>query len=366
MKPILVLNSGSSSVKFQVVDVSTKRLVLSENIERVSDHGAAFESVIKLIKASGLEIEGIGHRVVHGGSRFSKPTIIDDDVVAAIEQLSTLAPLHNPGNLAGIRASRIAFPGVSQVAVFDTAFHQTMPESSYRYPIAIQDAGNLRSYGFHGTSYSYVTKKTADYLGVSLSEVKAVLLHLGNGASACAVRAGKSLHTSMGLTPLAGLVMGTRSGDIDPGLILHLLREGKMSVDEVDDLLNKRSGLVGLCGKSDMRDIEALAERGDEAAILALEIYTQRIKHYVGAYLAQLNGAEAIVFTAGIGENSPRIRELVTKDLSWLGIKLDDKANQAISKDIRDVSASDSKVRILVVPTNEELEIALQVSEVLH
>lgn len=362
MKPILVINSGSSSLKYQVVDVDGEQSLLAGTIERVRDHSAAFDQMLQELEQSGIEPIAVGHRVVHGGERFSAPTLIDDAVAAEIAALIPLAPLHNPGNLAGIQAARAAFPKLPQVAVFDTAFHQSMPESSYRYAIdrKLADQYSIRRYGFHGSSHSFVSRKAAEYLGLALSDLNCIVLHLGNGASACAIRSGKSIDTSMGMTPLPGLVMGSRSGDIDPGIIFYLMREAGLSSQEVDELLNKKSGMLGLTGVSDFRDVTEKAAAGDLAAQTALDIFTARVRHYLGAYLALLGRTDAIIFTGGVGENADAARAAICADLENLGIEIDPNKNAERSKLAREISKDTSKIRLLVVPTNEELEIALQ------
>ena len=362
MMPILVVNSGSSSVKYQIQDVDTGNSLLEGLIERVTNHDEAFDKMLEQIALSKIELSAVGHRVVHGGSKFSQPTIISPEVLTEIEALVPLAPLHNPGNLAGIRAAIAAFPELSQVAVFDTAFHQSMPASSYRYAIDAKLAKDygVRKYGFHGTSYAFVAAQSAKFLGIEQQDFNAVILHLGNGASACAVKNGKSFDTSMGMTPLQGLVMGTRSGDIDPGIIFYLANESGLTNAEIDRMLNAESGLKGLTGISDMRDIVLRAAANDREAIEALQIYVQRVKHYLGAYIAELGDVNAIVFTAGVGENSAEIRSLVCANLQSLGIEIDDDLNQTRSGTNRDISKAGSRVRVLVIPTNEELEIANQ------
>lgn len=368
MKPVLVINSGSSSLKYQVIDVSTQQSLLAGNIERVSNHSDAFRQMLEALNESGLKPRAIGHRVVHGGSRFAAPTTITPEVVAEIEALVPLAPLHNPGNLAGIRGALAAFPAVPQVAVFDTAFHQSMPPASYRFAINRQlaDRHHVRRYGFHGSSYAYVTKRTAELLGRPLEQLNAVVLHLGNGASTCAIQSGRSYDTSMGLTPLQGLVMGTRSGDIDPAAIFYLSREAGMGLDELDSMLNKESGLLGLSGLSDMRDVVDAALANNSEAAEALDIYVQRVKHYVGAYVAELGRVDALVFTAGIGENSSYIRERVCENLAQIGIEIEASRNEVKSSEAREIGSWKSRIRVLVVPTNEELEIALQTYAVNH
>jgi acetate kinase len=288
--------------------------------------------------------------------------VIDDAVAKTIDDLSALAPLHNPPNLLGIEAARATFPDVPHVAVFDTAFHQTMPEVASTYAIDANLARQyrIRRYGFHGTSHHYVARLGAEYLGVPFDAFNAITLHIGNGVSVTAIRGGKSIDTSMGMTPLEGMVMGTRSGNIDPGILFHLNRQAGMSIDQLDDLLNRRSGMLGLTGSSDLRDVQAAADRGDERASLALDVYCRRLRHQVGAYLTDLDPLHAIVFTAGVGENSPRVRAKTLDGLDRLGIVLDPARNEARERGTRRISADHSPVAVLVVPTNEELEIARQ------
>jgi len=359
VRPVLVVNSGSSSLKYQVVDVDTEQSLLQGLIERVSDHGEAFLQMVADLEASGIEPVAIGHRVVHGGARFSEPTLIDETVIQEIEKLVPLAPLHNPGNLAGIRGAIKAYPLLPQIAVFDTAFHQSMPKSSYSYAIdsSLSERYGIRKYGFHGSSHAFVSRAAAKFL--EKPTFTGIVLHLGNGGSACAVKDGKSINTSMGMTPLQGLVMGTRAGDIDPAIILHLNQVAGMSIEEIDQSLNKDSGLKGLTGDSDLRDVQARAANGDEVAVTALEIYALRIKHYIGAYLAQLGEIDALVFTAGVGENSAQMREQVCAGLLHLGIEIDQAKNAERSKVAREISTETSRIRVLVIPTNEELEIAI-------
>jgi acetate kinase len=299
---------------------------------------------------------------VHGGTRFTAPTLVDDDVLAAIEELTPLAPLHNPANVTGIRTARDLRPDLPQVAVFDTAFHATMPEHAWRYAIDREtaDAHQVRRYGFHGTSHAYVSRATAALLGRDLAEVSTIVLHLGNGASASAVRGGVCVDTSMGLTPLEGLVMGTRSGDLDPAVIFHLARQAGMSVDDIDTLLNRRSGMLGLCGDNDMREIGRRMADGDAEARLAFDVYAHRLRKYVGAYAAVLGQLDAITFTAGVGENSPAVRAAALHGLAPLGIELDPVRNAVRGHAPRLISADSSRVAVAVVPTDEELEIAQQ------
>lgn len=365
MTVVLVVNSGSSTLKYQLINTETSLALLQGSIDRVFDHAEAFSQMLKEIERSGVIPEAIAHRVVHGGDRFSASALITDEVEKAIEDLIPLAPLHNPGNLAGIRAGKKAFPGLSQVAVFDTAFHQSMPEESFRYAIdqELAEKYGIRKYGFHGSSHSYVSKKAADYLGVELSEFNGVILHLGNGASACAIKGGRSFDTSMGLTPLPGLVMGTRSGDIDPAIIFYLIRQGDMKVEQIDEMLNKRSGLLAVAGESDFRDISHRAADGDVMATLAIKLFTERIRHYLGAYAVRLGKVDAVVFTGGIGENNSMVREAVCSNLNLIGIEVDSEVNKLPKESIRKISKG--KLPVLVVPTNEELEIANQAAYLL-
>ena len=363
----LVLNCGSSTVKYQVIDTTVDAPLASGLVDRVTDHSAAITEVIERLNdpASGVDLSKltvVGHRVVQGGEEFSAPTIIDDAVLHSIDKLSTLAPLHNPGHVAGIRGARAAFPHIPHVAVFDTAFHQTMPESAYTYAIdkRVAKEHDVRRYGFHGTSYAYLAHEAPRVMGKRPEELNMIALHLGNGASACAIRGGKAIDTSMGLTPLAGLVMGSRTGDIDPAVVFHLHRAAGMSIDEIDHLLNRQSGMLGLTGASDMRDVERSAEDGDHDAQLGFEIYCRRIRGYVGQYYAQLGHLDAIVFTAGVGENSDVVRLQSLVGLEELGIVIDPELNAGRKKVATKISAAESRIEVWVVPTNEEREIALQ------
>lgn len=363
----LVLNCGSSSVKYQVVDTTQDAPLASGLIERVTHHGEAIRAIIDALSqpGSGVDLDRltvVGHRVVQGGAEFSAPTIIDDDVERSIALLATLAPLHNPPNLAGISAARAAFPDLPHVAIFDTAFHSTLSEAAHTYAIdrRVAQEHGVRRYGFHGTSHSYVSRETARLMDRPVEELSMIVLHLGNGASACAVQGGRSVDTSMGLTPLEGLVMGTRSGDIDPAVTLHLARTAGMTIDEVDALLNRQSGMLGLTGYSDMRDVRTAADDGSREALLGLEVYCRRIRGYVGQYFAQLGKLDAIAFTAGVGENDDDVRLESLSGLEALGIVMDAERNKGRKKQATLVSADDSPVQVWVVPTNEEREIALQ------
>lgn len=389
MSSILVVNSGSSSIKYQMIDMVGEHVIAKGLIERIGsengvvnhtcgdvsatferplpDHIAGFAAMISACETYGpnlgeIGIEAVGHRVVMGGSKFIAPTIIDDEVIRTVVELSPLAPLHNPPNLLGIEAARVAFPHLPHVAIFDTAFHQTMPAAAYTYAIDrdVAEAFHIRRYGFHGTSHKYVSELAAEYLQLPLADVNTITLHIGNGVSAAAIQGGKSIDTSMGLTPLEGLVMGSRSGDLDPGVLIHLARQSGMTIDEVDTMLNRKSGLVGMTGSGDVRDVLARADAGDEHARLALDVYCHRLRHYVGAYYAVLGRVDCIVFTAGVGENAAPIRAQTLAGLEHLDIRIDETRNTANTRGIRAISADDSAVTVLVIPTNEELEIARQ------
>ncbi|AZH84691.1 acetate kinase [Plantibacter sp. PA-3-X8] len=401
MPTVLVVNSGSSSFKYQLIDVETERTLASGLVERIGDatgaaehrsylpdaagsttppieerwviereipdHTAGFRVMLDAFAEHGPSLDehapiAVGHRVVHGGKRFFEPTVVTDLVKINIEDISELAPLHNPANLQGINAAQVAFPDVPHVAVFDTAFHQTIPAAAYTYAIDAELAAKhrVRRYGFHGTSHKFVSEAAAAFLDRPLGELKQIVFHLGNGASACAIDGGRSVDTSMGMTPLEGLVMGTRSGDLDPAVLFHLHRKAGLGFDELDTLLNRRSGLLGLSGTGDMRDVTESASKGDEAAQLALDVTVHRLRHYLGAYLAVLGGLDVVVFTAGVGENAPLIRAGAVQGLEGLGIILDEDRNAERARGIRVISTDDSPVTVLVVPTNEELEIARQ------
>lgn len=368
---VLVINCGSSSVKYQVRDtaatgeenqVIAKGLVENIGSADVPNHTVALDIMAKALvePLHGKTIDAIGHRVVQGGDVFSAPVVITEDVITKIDELSPLAPLHNPAHVLGIRAAQETYPGVPMVAVFDNAFHSTMPEHVYRYavPEELVEKYGVRRYGAHGTSHDYVTGVAAEFLGIDRSEFNGVIAHLGNGASITAVEGGKCLDTSMGYTPLAGLVMGTRSGDIDPSVLTNVMQRGNISPEKMDHILNKESGLLAIAGNNDMRAVVEAMEAGDERAKLALDMTSYRLAKYIGAYHVAVGGAKALVFTAGIGENSHQFRKLAVERLGALGIKLDDDANLVRGDEPRLISTEDSAIPVLVVPTNEEKAIA--------
>lgn len=394
---ILVLNCGSSSLKYQFIDMKDELVLASGLCERISidgklkhknnikstelildttlkNHTDAIKLVIDTLLGNEYgvisnisEVEAVGHRVVHGGEYFSKSVIITDDVLKKIEECCSLAPLHNPANLLGIYACKELMPKVSQVAVFDTAFHQTIPSKAFMYalPYEFYEKYKIRKYGFHGTSHKYVSLKACEVLGKDISSTKIISCHLGNGASVCAIDGGKSVDTSMGFTPLEGLIMGTRSGDIDPAITPFLIDKLKISHEKMQEILNKESGVLGIFGKSsDFRDIEKASEEGDQRANLALEMFRYRVAQYIGKYIVSLNGVDAIIFTAGIGENSSTNREAICKYLTWLGIEIDHEQNSKRGEDTI-ISTSESKVKVLCIPTNEELMIARDTKELL-
>ena len=405
---VLVLNCGSSSLKFQLVDSATETRLARGVVERIGgqalctyeprhaparkhaepvrDHAGAVERVMRWLVGGGDgdgtgegtgvlgsagEVQAVGHRVVHGGESFRTHARIDAGVIRQIEDCMDLAPLHNPANLSGIRAARALLgEGVPMVAVFDTAFHSTMPETSYLYalPYQLYRRHRIRRYGFHGTSHAWLVQRFAELAGKPREGVDVITLHLGNGCSACAVRQGRSVATSMGFTPLEGLVMGTRCGDLDPSLVEHVALKEGMSLREMDTLLNKQSGLFGVSGlTSDMRELlDEEREHGDRRATLAIDLFVRRVKHYVGAYLAELDGAEALVFSGGIGENSPEVRRRVCDRLGWLGIELDPERNAALAPGTEgEVGVDGARVRIVVIPTDEERMIARETAAVL-
>lgn len=369
---VLVLNSGSSSIKFQLVDPVAGTAPLSGLVEQIGepdspvvDHAAGLRLIHRQLIDSGIDlaaVRAVGHRVVHGGNLFYAPTLITDEVVAEVARLSELAPLHNPANVVGIEVARKDFPAVPHVAVFDTGFFHSLPAAAASYAMDHDIATHygIRRYGFHGTSHEYVSGEVATLLDRDPGDLNVIVLHLGNGASASAVRGGVAVETSMGLTPLEGLVMGTRSGDIDPGVLFHLNRTAGLGVDELDELLNRRSGLKGLCGVNDFRELLELRGAGGargEAAALAYDVYIHRLRKYVGAYLAVLGRVDAIAFTAGVGENAPSVREDALAGLDGLGIVVDAERNRS-GKGARIISTEASPTTVLVVPTNEELAIA--------
>lgn len=398
---ILVINSGSSSIKYELFDMTHHKVVALGSAEKIGedtgilthktvlengesakkveekkikDHHEGLDRIVDLLldPKHGViqdksEISAVGHRVVHGGETFHSTTIIDDRVIEAIRENIPLAPLHNPPNLEGIEVARTIFPDSPQVAVFDTAFHQSIPKRAFLYavPYELYKKDSVRRYGFHGTSHAYVAEKAADYMRRPLNELGIITIHLGNGASMAAVKNGNCIDTTMGMTPLAGLVMGTRCGDIDPALPFYLADHLGMSLKDIDSLLNKKSGLKGICGTNDMREVIEKKNKGDKQAEIALDVYTYRIKKYIGEYFAALESLDCIVFTAGIGENSPDIRELSCQGLGNMGIKIDLEKNKKKEKGIREINTSDSKVKILVVPTNEELKIAKETKKVI-
>ncbi|HEY9524996.1 MAG TPA: acetate kinase [Thermopolyspora sp.] len=392
---VLVLNIGSSSIKYELLRMGGSRRLAVGLVERIGeqeegslthrpadrptyerrgsypDHHAGMKAVLAAFASAGpdldhIRLDAVGHRVVHGGDRFGGPVLLDDDSINAIEDLAVLAPLHNPANVTGIRVARRLFPGVPQVAVFDTAFHRTLPPAAHTYAVPrewTRDHG-VRRYGFHGTSYAYVSRRAAALLGRDLTELNLIVLHLGNGASAAAIEGGRSVDTSMGMTPLEGLVMGTRSGDIDPALPAFLERTAGLGPAEVETALTTRSGMLALAGSSDMREVHAKADAGDDAAGLALRVYWHRIRKYVGAYYALLGRVDAIVFTAGVGEHDARTRAASLAGLHRLGIAVDAARNEATDGPReRPISPPGAEVTVLVIPTDEELEIAVQALE---
>ena len=386
---VLVINCGSSSLKYQVIDSDSEEVVAKGLCERIGidgrltyqpaggekeiadapmpTHTEAVRMVLDALvnEKTGVlkslaEIDAVGHRVVHGGERFTKSCIITDEVIKGVEECNDLAPLHNPANIIGINACRELMPNVPMVAVFDTAFHQTMPKTAYMYglPYEYYEKYKVRKYGFHGTSHSFVSKRVAEVAGEDVNSVKTIVCHLGNGASICAVQNGKSVDTSMGLSPLEGLIMGTRSGDVDPSVLEFIAAKENLSISEVLNVLNKKSGVDGISGvSSDFRDLEAAADGGNERAKLAIDMFCYRVAKYVGSYAAAMNGVDLIAFTAGIGENTRIVRKGVCEYLRYLGIKLDDAANEVRGEE-RLISTPDSVVRVYVIPTNEELAIA--------
>lgn len=398
---ILVINTGSSSIKYQLFDMNRQSALVMGVVEKIGeasslithtlfrengevnkksqqeqivDHSQGLSRIVDLLVdpehgaiRDKSEIAAVGHRVVHGGEACQTSTIIDDHVIAALKENSPLAPLHNPPNLIGIEVARSIFPNAPQVAVFDTSFHHTIPKYAFLYalPYHLYTRNRIRRYGFHGTSHSYVAERAAEYLNYPLQELNLITLHLGNGASMAAVKQGVCVDTTMGMTPLEGLVMGTRSGDIDPALPFFLAENLHMTLPEIDALLNKKSGLKGLCGTNDMREVEDMAAAGNERAQVALQIYCYRIKKYLGAFAAVLGKLDAVVFTAGIGENSPAVRKLCCQGLELLDISIDETLNAKSGKPIREINEKKSRIKVLVIPTNEEKKIALETKRII-
>lgn len=390
---VIVINSGSSSIKFEVFALDDCTTLMRGLLERigsgeasfryrrlndagrweeltearpVADHHEGFQFILDRIvrhpttRSTSGEVFAFGHRVVHGGEMFRDPVIVDGEVLRRIQELIPLAPLHNPSNVTGIEALRALRPDVPNVAVFDTAFHQTMPPKAFRYalPGKLYQAFHVRRYGFHGTSHQYVAQAASEYLKLPIEELNLITLHLGNGASATAVREGRSVDTSMGMTPLEGLIMGTRCGDLDPAVLFYLSRKMGTPFENLEDILNKESGLKGICGMNDMREIQRRAGEGDAEAELAIEMFCYRVKKYIGSYFAVLGRVDAVVFTGGIGENSARVREQSCEGLSALGIFLDERRNLETSSGITEIQREDGKIKVLVIPTDEEREIA--------
>lgn len=396
---ILVINCGSSSLKFQLIDSETEEVIAKGLCERIGiegsrlvytpaggekqetvtpmkDHKEAVSLVLGALtdEKTGVlkslsEIDAVGHRLVHGGEKFAASTLINEEVIAAVTECNDLAPLHNPANLIGIRACQELMPGVPQAGVFDTAFHQTMPEEAYLYgiPYEYYEKYKIRRYGFHGTSHSFVSKRAAELLGMDYKDAKIIVCHLGNGASVSAVKNGKCVDTSMGMTPLEGLIMGTRSGDIDPAIMEYLAHKEGKSIDEIMAVLNKKSGMYGLSGylSSDSRDLEAAYVEGKPEGIRTIKAFCYRVVKYIGAYTAAMNGVDAICFTAGIGENSVRDRQMICSYLGYLGITLDEEQNKKHGEDVI-ISTPDSKVKVMVIPTNEELAIARETAALVN
>ena len=398
---ILVINTGSSSIKFRLFEMEDESVLASGILEKIGEDGGSLslevktpdgpqinkttdlyiadhkEGMAKIValltdESKGVikdpsEIFAVGHRVVHGGEDFKKPALINDDVICAIKKNAELAPLHNPANLVGIEVAKTFFPEVHHIAVFDTAFHHTLQPHAFHYalPREYYEKHKIRRYGFHGSSHQYVTRKTSGFLNKPLDKLNIITIHLGNGASMAAIKNGKCVDTSMGMTPLEGLIMGTRCGDIDPAIIFHVQDITKTNIENIQEDLNKKSGLKGICEENDMRQVISKMESGDKNAKLALTMYTYRIKKYIGAYYAAIGKLDAIVFTAGIGENSALVRRMCLEDLTELGISLDPNKNETVKNGINEISKNISKIKILVVPTNEELEIALQTKELL-
>lgn len=387
---VLVINCGSSSLKYQILDMENETLLCKGLVERIGmdgsvithekigmdkvkkevpmkDHKDAIKQVLDAVQnaeygvvSSMADIGAVGHRVVHAGEKFAESVLIDEKVIAALEECVELAPLHNTPNLYGIAACQELMPDTPMVAVFDTAFHQTMPPESYIYAIPYEyyEKYGIRRYGFHGTSHKYVAQRAASMLNVNINDLKLITCHLGNGASVSAIKHGRCIDTSMGFTPLEGLVMGTRSGDIDPAIVTYIREKENLPQGKVNEILNKKSGVLGISGvSSDFRDIEAAVEEGNERAALALKVFAHKVRFYIGAYIAEMNGVDAIIFTAGVGENDAMMREIICNNLGNLGIKLDPVKNKIRGKETI-ISADDARVKLIMIPTNEELMIA--------
>ena len=396
---VLVINCGSSSLKYQLIDMSNENVLAQGLVERIGidgiltqkvegrekyivetdlkDHKVAIDLVLNTLvdKANGVinsmdEISAVGHRVVHGGEKYSTSVVINEEVMKNLEDLVSLAPLHNPANIIGIKACMALMPNTPMVAVFDTAFHQTMPQKAFMYPIPYEyyEEDHIRRYGFHGTSHKYVAGKVAEVMGKNIKDIKTITCHLGNGVSVTAVDGGTSVDTTMGFTPLDGIIMGSRSGSIDPAIVTYLMKEKGYSIEEMDEILNKKSGVLGISGVgTDFRDIRSAARENNKRALLTMDIYGYQIKKQIGAYAAAMAGLDAIVFTAGIGEHAPEIRERALIDMEFLGIKIDLKKND--NQDIgegMEISTEDSNVKVFVIPTNEELMIAKETVELLN
>lgn len=397
MMKVLVLNCGSSSIKYKLYDMTRKEVLAQGGLEKlglpdsflkftlpngekkiverpIAEHTAGVEFILETLTDATYgairdlsEIDAVGHRMVHGGTKFSSSVLITDEVIKATEDCVELSPLHNPANLKGVAAVKAILPHVPQVGVYDTAFHQTMPEKAYMYaiPYELYEQYGIRRYGFHGTSHRYVSKRALEFLGLPVEGSRVITCHIGNGGSITAIKDGKSIDTSMGLTPLEGLMMGTRSGDIDAGALTYLMKKENLTPDALSTLLNKKSGVMGIFGtSSDMRDLDAGVDRGDKRAILAEDMYFYRITKYIGAYAAALGGVDVIVFTGGVGENQIKCRELVCANLEFMGVKVDPAKNQVRGEEAV-VSADDSRVKVVVIPTDEELTIASDTVEVL-
>lgn len=392
---ILIINSGSSSIKYQLFKMPQEEVICSGLVERIGlanpeihyksnnhsidkiceipNHEIGLGKVVKFLLdeevgviKSTSEIVAVGHRVVHGGAAFSNTVVIDEKVKDIIKELFPLAPLHNPANYEGIMVAETMFPSATQIAVFDTAFHQTMPKKAYKYaiPNKFLNVNKIRRYGFHGTSHKFVTEKAIEHLGAKSSKI--ITIHLGNGCSMTAVKDGKSVDTSLGFGPNEGLIMGSRSGDVDQAIIFHLVNNLDYSIDEVNNILLRDSGMTGLTGHSDLRDIEKLAAQGNEDCKLALDMSAYRIKQYIGKYVAVLNGLDAIIFTAGVGENSIVLRKLICEEMEFFGIEIDEEKNNVKARKLTEIHSEKSKVKIVVIPTNEELEIAKQSFQLLN